>query len=158
MRMEVGSVNRISQGSLALAAVACGFVFFTHRAVSIPSISEISLHFFGLYFVTFLSFAAFPKLRRVDIVKGVVLLSILVQLAGCLLTRQQDFIGCGAGCVGALAVLSTSFIERFRSVMRADKHESFSMVYPGNRRRRARSQADSRNLNWPQGAKSAAQR
>ena len=57
------------------------------------------------------------------------------RLEGC----NPSLLNLAAAAAGAYAVFLPTFLERFRTLMRADSRELFSMVYRGERRRRRRS-------------------
>ena len=63
----------------------------------------------------------------------------MCEVARVLLGQAFGALALLADALGVLAVFVPSFIERFRSLTRADPHEPFSMVYPNDRRRRRRS-------------------
>lgn len=145
MRIEVGTV-RVSS---VLALTAVGAAWACSLAAQNPAgdaNGEVIIQFLAAYLVTLLGFAGLPRTRRSDIFKVVILVAILGQLA-LLLGRGTRLSALGADAAGALAVFVPSFMERFRSLVRADPHEPFSMVYPDNRRRRSmRGAAKSRPL------------
>jgi hypothetical protein len=153
MRIEVGAVNKLSQVALAVAALAYGYWTLVPTAGSTGTIVERAdaAQLAAGYGLTMLAFAAFPHRRRTDLIKVVILASALMEIARYLLGHGLDPLNPVAETVGAIAVLVPSFIERFRSLTRADPYEPFSMIYP-NDRRRLRTQALS-----PEADSSAAQ-
>ena len=137
MRIEVGTVNKLSQAALALSALAyaCWRLAAAPIAAFLPWAG--AAEFMAGYGLAALAFAAFPHRRRMDLIKAVILVGALAEIAGYLLGRGYDPLNLFAETGGAVAVLVTSFMERFRSLARAAPHEAFSMVYPNDRRRRS---------------------
>ena len=144
MRIEVGTVNKLSQAALAVAALAYGYWTLAPTSRSTGGIVEWAeaTRFAAVYGLTMLAFAAFPHRRRTDLIKVVILVSVLLEIGRYLIGHGLDPLNPVAETVGAIAVLVPSFMERFRSLTRADPYEPFSMIYP-NDRRRLRTQAAS---------------
>jgi hypothetical protein len=88
-----------------------------------------------------------PATRRSDIAKGVTLLAVLIQLARRVCGYECDLLEVPCDALGAYAVFVSSCIERFRALNRADPYESFSLVYPNDRRRRSKKPAKAAVLN-----------
>jgi hypothetical protein len=137
MRIEVGTVNKLSQAALAVAAPAYAYWTLALASGSIGGFAKgpDAAQFAAGYGLTMLAFAAFPHRRRTDLIKVVILVSALAEIGRYLTGRGFDSLNPVAVTMGAIAVLAPSFMERFRSLMRDDRHELFSMIYPNDRRR-----------------------
>jgi hypothetical protein len=64
------------------------------------------------------------------------LVSTLMEIGHYLIGHGLDPLNPAAATMGAIAVLVPSLLERFRSLTHANPLEPFSMVCPGDRRRR----------------------
>ena len=136
MRLEVGTVKLASRVCLGAVLLGTGLGLFNEVVRHDPTLvtSGRAMHAFDLYCVTMLGFAAFPATRRSDIAKVAVLGAALLQIARLLSHHECDPFEMVFDVLGACAVFSGSFLERFRTLTRADPHEPFSMIYPSNRR------------------------
>lgn len=145
MRVEVGAINKISGVTLAGVAACYVYKMFITSApgAAAPVGFGVATHCIIGYVLTTLSFLAFPRTRRVDLVKVVVLVAALVEIANAMIGRNCEPNNIIADGLGALAVLVPSMMERFRALVRADPNEPLSFVYPAERRRsdRRRSKA-----------------
>jgi hypothetical protein len=139
MRIEVGTVNKISRVCSAGAAVVSAIALFAVPNTGPAGAPEraIATCFAAGYCLTMLAFSGFPRARRTDIVKVIVAAGALLEVGRYLIGAGYDGWAVVATTAGATAVLVTSFVERFRLLVRIDPTEPFSMVYPINRRRRA---------------------
>jgi hypothetical protein len=141
MRIEVGTVNKLSRVAMVVGAAAYGY--WTLAPTSGPIRGFLTgadaAQFAAGFGMTMLAFVAFPTRRRTDLAKAVVLASAVLELLRYLIGHGCDPLNFAAGALGALAVLATSGIERFRSLTRAGPSDPFSMAYPNDRRKRRRS-------------------
>jgi VanZ family protein len=130
-----------ARGALVLGALVCLFGMFgpyhgLERAV-IPW--DKASHVLAFYGLTLLSFLAFPKNRRSDI------LWIVLVVAGASEAGQPFFGHDGelgdflADAAGAIAVMASSHSEQLRRRVREDPEGA---VFPAGRRRRAGAEGD----------------
>jgi hypothetical protein len=140
MRLEVGTVRAACEAALLATMAACGYGLFTERqwGGGLTALSLCAVHFAATYLVTVFSFAAFARSRRTDMVRIVILVALLAEIVRFLLAGGFGLLDLASDAAGAFAVLVPSFLERFRSLVRSDPKETFSMVYPNDRRRRSR--------------------
>ena len=138
MRLEVGTVRTVSEGALFAAIAACGYGLLAQQPWEHPLAAPAlcAVHFVAAYGVTILAFATFARSRRTDLVKIVIMAAILGEIVQPVLGRALNIYDLASDVIGAFAVFVPSFMERFRSLVRSDPHEPFSMVYPNDRRRR----------------------
>jgi len=136
MRIEVGTVNKLSRLAMILGAAA--FAYWTLAPASTPIhgflAGEDAAQFAAGFGMTVLAYIGFPRRRRTDLTKTVILASALLEIGRYLIGHGCDPFNFTAGAAGSLAVLTTSGIERFRSLTRADPSQTFSMAYPNDRR------------------------
>jgi len=158
MALKVGMVRTTCRLALAGMAVLAGYEAFVASGPFSTGLGAMGSglgpagHVLAFYAITLLAFAAFPKRRRSDIFKAVVLLGALVEIVRFVMGQgflAPAILGQPLGAMssspanlladigGAYAVFLPSFMERFRALTRADPHEPLSMVYPGDRRRRS---------------------
>jgi hypothetical protein len=134
---------------LAGAGLACLYWVFGPSAGAAVAWDKPA-HFLSVYGLTMLGFAAFPHSRRTDLVKIVILVGVLAEIVRFLVGSGWDPVNSVIDTSGALAVLVPSFMERFRSLARADPREPFSMVYPNDRRQReSKTAASSQGVKSP---------
>ena len=142
MRIRVGAVNAVSK--VFLCTTVLGFYLIDLGAsVGLKGAGEITPkgYFIAFYLMTLLAFCAFPRRRRGDIAKLMVLAAVVAEAARRVEGFNPSLLNVAAAAAGAGAVFLPSFLERFRTLMRSDSRELFSMVYHGDRRRRSGVQA-----------------
>jgi hypothetical protein len=137
MQIEVGTVNKLSRAAMIVGAAA--FAYWTLAPTSAPIhgflAREDAAQFAAGFGMTMLAYVGFPRRRRTDLTKTVILASALLEILRYLIGHGCDPFNFAAGATGSLAVLATSGIERFRSLTRADPNQTFSMAYPNDRRK-----------------------
>ena len=136
MRIEVGTVNKLSRVAMVVGALT--YAYWTLAATSEPIRGFLAgadaAQFAAGFGMTVLAYVGFPRRRRTDLTKTVILASALLEILRYLIGHGCDPFNFAAGATGSLAVLATSGIERFRSLTRADPNQTFSMAYPNDRR------------------------
>jgi hypothetical protein len=136
MQIVVGTVNKLSRA--AMIAGAAVFAYWTLAPTSVPIhgllAGEDAAQFAAGFGMTMLAYIGFPRRRRSDLTKTVILASALLEILRFLIGHGCDPFNFAAGAAGSLAVLAASGIERFRSLTRADPNQTFSMAYPNDRR------------------------
>ena len=137
MRIRVGAVNAVSKAFLC-ATVLCFYLIDLGAALGFKGAGQITPKgfFIAFYLMTLLAFCAFPRRRRGDIAKLMLLAAVLAEAARRLEGFNPSLLNLAAAAAGAYAVFLPSFLERFRALTRSDSKELFSMVYRGDRRRR----------------------
>jgi hypothetical protein len=137
MQVEVGTINKLSRA--AMVAGAAAFAYWTVAPLSMPIhgllAGEDAVQFAAGYGMTMLAYLGFPRQRRSDLTKTVIMASALLEILRALVGHGCDPFNFAAGAAGSLAVLAASGIERFRSLTRVDPKEPFSMAYPNDRRK-----------------------
>jgi hypothetical protein len=137
MQIVVGTVNKLSRAAMIVGAAV--FAYWTLAPTSAPVhgflAGEDAAQFAAGFGMTMLAYVGFPRRRRSDLTKTVILASALLEILRYLIGHGCDPFNFAAGATGSLAVLAASGIERFRSLTRADPNQTFSMAYPNERRK-----------------------
>ncbi len=151
MAIRVGTIRTIGRIALCLAAPAYCLYILAPGALGdlAPSSPQYALHICSGYGLTFLGFVAFPETRRSDLVKIVILASVLTFIARAYLGLGFNLFLIFGDIVGALGAISPRLAERLRSLCRADPNQIFSMAHPGDRRRKTSSLRRPQSLSDP---------
>jgi hypothetical protein len=148
MRITVGRVKLASIAALACVVLGGSYMYLAQHGDAAPAGTDGAwpLHLVGAYVAATLSFAAFPSTRRADLARTTLMALLLMEIVDRLVFGRLNLANIVADAVGAYAVFASSCLERLRAVMRSDPHAPFSVVYPGDRRRRRRASRSLRTV------------